>query len=197
MPYNPDIHRRRSIRLCGYDYAQPGAYFITLCTWMQECLFGEIMNGDMRLNETGRIVVQEWYRTEQIRQNIELDVWVVMPNHFHGILLISDGRGTARRAPTMERFAKPVAGSIPTIVRSFKSAVTKHINKLRGTSAVPLWQRNYWEHIIRDATDLNRIQEYIRNNPARWEQDALYPGHTTGYKAKRLTNSNQAPKRSH
>ena len=175
MPYNPDIHHRRSIRLPGYDYAQPGAYFITLCTRQRECLFGEIRDGAMRLNEAGQIVAREWRTTAQIRENIELDAWVVMPNHLHGILVISDCRGTARCAPAIERFGQPVAGSIPTIVRSFKAAVTKHINNLHSTSAVPLWQRNYWEHVIRDKADLHRIREYIENNPASWELDALHP----------------------
>jgi len=85
MPYNPDIHHRRSIRLPGYDYAQPGAYFITACTHNRECLFGDIVDRAMRLNDVGRIVAEEWIKTGTIRPEITLDEWVVMPNHFHGV----------------------------------------------------------------------------------------------------------------
>ena len=111
-----------------------------------------------------------------------------MPNHFHGIIWIVDdgGRGTARRAPTRraptdhapihEQFGKPVAGSIPTIVRAFKSAVTRHINIARNTPGVPVWQRNYYEHIIRNEKSYLKIAQYIRNNPTQWELDNLYPG---------------------
>nr|VFJ44204.1 MAG: hypothetical protein BECKFW1821A_GA0114235_100619 [Candidatus Kentron sp. FW]VFJ58227.1 MAG: hypothetical protein BECKFW1821B_GA0114236_104011 [Candidatus Kentron sp. FW] len=99
MIYNPDIHHRRSIRLRGYDYSQAGAYFVTICTQNQECLFGKIADGEMRLNDAGKIVAEEWTRSEVIRDEIELDEWVVMPNHFHGILVIT-GRGDRRVAPT-------------------------------------------------------------------------------------------------
>ena len=171
---------RRSIRLQGYDYSQAGAYFITICsTHNREWRFGEIVDGNMRVNAIGGVVADEWIKTAQIRHDIALDEWVVMPNHFHGILVIT-GTGTARRARTMrrastvEQFGHPVSGSIPTIVRSFKSAVTKHANELCRTPGGKLWQRNYWEHIIRNELELNRIREYIRNNPARWESDRLY-----------------------
>nr|VFK56562.1 MAG: Transposase IS200 like [Candidatus Kentron sp. TUN] len=101
-----------------------------------------------------------------------------MPNHFHGIVMITDGdvarRGTARRAPTMEQFGRPASGSVPTIIRSFKSAVTKRINQSRKTPGMRLWQRNYWEHIVRDEPELLHIREYIRNNPIHWKTDRLY-----------------------
>ncbi len=176
QPNAVPVQNRRSIRLQGYDYSQVGAYFITVCTRNRECLFGEILDGNMRLNDAGRIVADEWLKTAEIRDKIELDEWVVMPDHFHGIVVITDGRGTARRAPTNERFGKPVEDSIPTIVRSYKSAVTKRTNELHQTPAAKLWQRNYWEHIIRNEQELHRIREYIHNNPAQWEMDKLY-GH--------------------
>jgi putative transposase len=176
VPQSVPQRNRRSIRLRGYDYSRAGAYFVTICTQNRECLFGEIMNGEMRLNDAGRIVVDEWLKTAEIRAEIELDEWVVMPNHFHGKLVIADRRGTARRAPTVEQFGRPVSGSIPTIIRSFKSAVTKRINDLRLTPGAKLWQRNYWEHIVRNEPELNRIREYIHNNPAQWKSDQLY-GH--------------------
>jgi len=182
MKYNPDIHHRRSIRLRNYDYSQAGAYFVTICVQHRECLFGKITNRVMRLHDAGNIVAEQWIKTGDLRDTVELDAWTVMPNHFHGILVITDdaGRGTARRAPTCrapttERFGKPVSGSLPTIVRAFKSAATKNVNILRNTPGNKLWQPNYWEHIIRNEAELQRIREYIHNNPARWHEDALHP----------------------
>ncbi|MHB0924866.1 MAG: transposase [Bellilinea sp.] len=180
MPTDPAVpHHRRSIRLPGYDYAQEGAYFITLCTHNREHLFGEIVNGEMVLNDLGKIVHDEWNHTSIIRPTIELGEFVVMPNHFHGIILIVDGRGTAHRAPTgdiptYEQFGKPVAGSIPTVVRGFKSAATKRINIFRNTPGAPVWQRNYYEHIIRNEKSYFEIAQYIFDNPAHWETDSEF-----------------------
>ncbi len=177
-------HHRRSIRLQGYDYAQAGAYFITVCTQNRHHLFGKIIDGKMALNDVGGIVADEWMKTAEIRNNIKLDEWVIMPNHFHGILIIeSRSTGTARRAPTdarrpptrtpTEQFGKPVSGSLPTIIRSFKSAVTKRVNEIRNMPGAKLWQRNYWEHIIRNENEYHRIAQYIHDNPAKWENDRL------------------------
>ena len=164
-----------------------GAYFITLCTHGRECLFGQIIDGEMRLNALGEIARAEWELTGRLRADIELGQYVIMPNHFHGIIWIIDdrgrgtardgGRGTARRAPTTtthEQFGKPVAGSIPTIVRAFKSAVTRQINQVRQTPGAPVWQRNYYEHIIRDERSWQNIAAYILNNPRQWELDQLF-----------------------
>ncbi len=144
----------------------------------------------MRLNRYGEIVQGEWLLTAQLRPNVVLDAWVVMPNHFHGIILITNDRwgttrraptkenfqsGTARCAPTIEQFGKPVAGSLPTIVRAFKSAVTKRVNDLRKTPGAAVWQRNYYEHVIRNEDSLQKIREYIVNNPVRWEYDRENP----------------------
>jgi REP element-mobilizing transposase RayT len=175
MRDNTYHHRRYSIRLPGYDYSQNGAYFVTLCTQGRECLFGDIIDGAMRLNEIGELVEEEWRKTAIIRNEIELDEWVIMPNHIHGILIISQGRGTARRAPTFEQFGKPVPGSIPTVIRSFKSAVTKRSNIMRGTSGVRLWQRNYYEIVIRNEDELNHIRRYIIENPTNWNTDRENP----------------------
>ena len=166
MPFDPDKHRRRSIRLKGYDYSQPGAYFVTINTYLDQKLFGDVVNGQIELNNYGHIVKREWLQTANIRGNIELDTFVVMPDHFHGILVILE-RGTERRAPTTEQFGKPTSGSLPTIVRYFKSGVTRQINKLRGADACPVWQRNYYEHIVRNEEELNRIREYILGNPMK------------------------------
>ena len=100
MKYDPAIHHRRSIRLQEYDYSRSGAFFVTVCTQNRECLFGDIVNEDMRLNDAGRIVADSWLKTAEIRDEIKLDEWVVMPNHFHGIVVITDGRGDRRVAPT-------------------------------------------------------------------------------------------------
>ncbi len=179
MKYNPDIHHRRSIRLKGYDYSQAGLYFITICTQNRLCLFGEIVDDDggttiCALNEYGRIAEKEWIKTSKMRPNIRLDVFVIMPNHMHGIIEIADGRGTMHRAPTVEQFGKPTSNTIPTIIRGYKSSVTKQINILRNQPGVPVWQRNYYEHIIRDEKSCYQIWEYVQTNPLKWQDDKYY-----------------------
>jgi len=175
MKFNPEHHHRRSIRLKGYDYVQSGAYFITICAHNRECLFGDVTKGEMRCNEYGEIVRQEWFKTSEIRPCVRLHEteFVVMPNHIHGIIrIIDDDVGTRRRrAPTIEQFGKPVCDSIPTIIRAFKSIITKRINQIRGTPGAPVWQRNYHEHIIRNEESLNRIRQYIADNSRRWAFD--------------------------
>ncbi len=182
MTCSSDKHCRRSVRLKDYDYSQAGAYFITICTHDRECVFGNVVEGDVILSEYGRVVEAEWVKTANIRNNVELDIFVAMPNHFHGVLIIvgggnCTGRGTARRASTAmsERFGKPTSGSLPTIVRSFKSAVTRRINELRGTPRAPVWQRSYYEHVVRGEDDLDEIRKYIMSNPLKWELDEENP----------------------
>jgi REP element-mobilizing transposase RayT len=177
MPHDDSGHHRRSIRLQAYDYSQAGAYFVTICGQDRVCLFGDIDSGEMILNESGRLVRDEWLKTFEIRTEIQSGEFVVMPNHFHGILIIDADicRGTARRAPTAERFGRPISGSLPTIVRAFKSAVTKRINEIRKSPGIPVWQRNYYEHVIRNEDDYRKIAEYIADNPRRWEEDTLHP----------------------
>jgi len=172
--------------LKGYDYAQPGFYFVTICTWRQTSLFGEIVDGEMRLNEYGDIVYQEWLQAAVLRPSVELDSFVVMPNHLHGIVILQDKcRGTLQRAPTIEQFGKPTSNSIPTIVRLFKSVTTTRINAARKTPGTAVWQRNYYEHVIRDEDELNRIRRYIEDNPLKWEMDGENPAarDTTGKEA--------------
>lgn len=101
MRFNPKRHHRRSIRLPGRDYSETGAYFLTICAWDKECLFGEIVNGEMRLNEVGQIAAEEWSRSAEIRREIELDAWIVMPNHLHGIVMVIDARRGDRRSPAL------------------------------------------------------------------------------------------------
>ena len=117
-------------------------------------------------------MAEEWLNTAVIRPYVALDEFTVMPNHFYGILWLRiNETGTARRAPTMERFGKPVTGSLPTIIGAFKAAATRRINALRTSGKGEVWQRGYYEHVIRDDESLNRIREYIINNPLNWEFD--------------------------
>ncbi len=180
MKTDPPIHHRRSIRLKDYDYAQPGGYFITIVTHQHECLFGKIENGKMKLSSFGEIVRAEWFKTQELRSNIELwkDEFIAMPNHIHGIIWINESNDVGarrRRAPTTERFEKPVMGSLPTVVRAYKSAVTYKINDMRGTRGAPVWQRNYYEHVIRNQNDLEQIYKYIQFNPIQWAKDEENP----------------------
>ena len=177
--FDPQKHHRHSIRLKGYDYSAAGGYFVTVVTFQRECLFGEIVGGEMRLSALGEIVRDEWFKTAALRRYVELreDEFVVMPNHAHGIIWIMDDSVGARRrrAPTEERFGKPVIGSIPTIVRAFKSAVTYRAN--RELNSANIWQRNYYEHIIRGQSDYERIANYIAANPMKWDVDEENPSH--------------------
>ncbi len=137
--YDPNRHRRRSVRLPGFDYPQTAAYFITLCAHLQECLFGAVVDEQVLLTEFGQVVEEEWRRTAVLRPYVRLDSHVVMPNHFHGVIWLEHDRGgTMHRAPTEERFGKPVAGSPPTIVRAFKAAATRRINRMRDTPGAGL-----------------------------------------------------------
>ena len=174
--YNPQIHHRRSIRLAGYDYTQAGMYFITICTHNRQNLFGEIVDGEMVLNESGKIVATCWQELARHFPNITLGEWVVMPNHIHGIIIIVVGRGEASAAdasPLQPNGTQP--GSIGAVVQNFKSVAARKINKLRGTAGQTVWQRNYWERIIRDEQAYQRIAQYIINNPAQWGADSLRP----------------------
>ena len=180
MKYDPEKHHRHSIRLKDYGYTQAGAYFATICTWDRVCLCGEILDGEMRLNDIGRIVTEEWARSCEIRQEIELDEWIVMPNHVHGIIVIvhtledvrAHGRAPLQQDKTVLH-RKP--RSLSSFIAGFKSGATKRINETRGTPGVPVWQRNYYEHVIRNEESLNEIRQYIAGNPMRWAEDEENP----------------------
>jgi REP element-mobilizing transposase RayT len=175
------FRNRKSIRLKNYNYSQPGAYYVTICAQNRKCLFGEIYDGKMVLNEYGEIVQKEWRRTEKIRKNIELDKFIIMPNHIHGIINIV---GTHCNVPLqnhdtpshnhVEKFGHSTPNSIPTIIKLFKSTTTRQINVIRNTPGVRVYQRNYYERIIRNKFGLNRIRRYILDNPANWENDKYY-----------------------
>ena len=186
------IQRRRSLRLEDYDYGTAGAYFVTICTQDRACLFGDVVDGAMCLNEAGQMVAALWDGIGARFSGVEIDQFVVMPNHLHGILVLSDGdaagatieRATTRVAPTDPSIVgAPLVGArvrLGDVVGAFKSlATTSYIDgvKTKGWPAFRgrLWQRNYYEHVIRDERALNRIRRYVDDNPARWEFDDETP----------------------
>ncbi len=246
MKYDPEKHHRRSIRLKGYDYSSEGGYFLTFVAKDRECLFGDVVNGEMVLSEFGKMVSVEWLKSQQIRKEIVLDEFVVMPNHLHAVLFIvgskspsdknvgahgcapippdneikncvkgnwkrAHGRVSLRPHSEIKKYGNEIwkrahsraplrcdneiairelekhmmeqhhvrpyrpPKSIGSLVAGFKSYVTTRINIIRNTPRVPVWQRNYYEHIIRDERELYNIREYIVTNPLRWELDIEHP----------------------
>ena len=166
---------RRSIRLQGYDYRRNGAYFVTICAHNRVPLFGEIINGEMRLNEAGRIAQRLWNELSQHFSHVDTDAFVVMPNHVHGIIVIEDTHVGARHASPLHRSHKSPRAALGTIVGSYKSAVTKQVNRELGAPGIPVWQRNYYEHIIRNEASLHDIRNYIIHNPVQWSDDPENP----------------------
>ena len=165
--------QRRSIRLAHYDYSREGAYFVTLSVHDRACLFGEMMDGVMRLNKLGQVIHSEWVRTSGLRPQVRLDEFIVMPNHFHAIIAVEESRrGVSPYAHPSFRSPSQTLGAI---LRGFKSATTKMINVMRGTPGTAVWQRNYYEHVVRDDLELQRICEYIVNNPSQWALDRENP----------------------
>lgn len=185
----PKELRRNSIRYRGYDYTQPGAYFVTIVATDHKWAFGKIINTKMRESELGMIISDCWQQIPIHFPLVEVDPFVIMPNHIHGIITLyeSDCRGTIYRAPTttvsrdipvdqkdlqLEKFGKPVRGSIPTIIRTFKAAVSRIAKRKLGMHNV--WQRGYYEHIIRNPSEMEKIGEYIHGNPDLWVDDPEY-----------------------
>jgi putative transposase len=204
MRFDPDRHHRRSIRLQHYDYTLPGAYYVTVCAVQKQLLFGEIKTAEMHLNRAGQIVLEEWLRTPELRPNVELDAFVIMPNHIHVIFLIMDLVRTRRAISSqpavsshsppsistsnpisstraspdfdvpLRKFGSGIANSVHSIMGSFKSSATRQVNRAMGTEG-SIWHTGMWEHVIRSQIDLDRIREYIALNPSRWEDDEHYP----------------------
>jgi putative transposase len=193
MTYNPDKHHRRSIRLKGYDYAQPGAYFVTICVRERECALGEVVNGEMVLSDAGRIVHACWDDLPNHYPHVQLGAFIIMPNHVHGIIVLLDdaivvgaghvvgaglvGAGLVgaglRPAPTTGPAVK--RHGLPEIVRAFKSFSARRINEMYGAAGVPFWQRGFYEHIVRKDRELNAIRRYILDNPLKWALDRDNP----------------------
>jgi REP element-mobilizing transposase RayT len=180
---NPNKHHRRSIRLPGYDYASEGWYFITICVQNKKCKLGEIEKNNMILNQIGRIIDYHWKRLPIHFNNIELDQYQIMPNHFHGIIYIGVGakHSEEKDAIKCKRVyvnASPLqmpcgtnSGSLGAIIQNFKSVTSRKINKINKSPGSHFWQRNYYGHIIRNEKDLNRIRKYILENPLKWDKD--------------------------
>jgi len=186
MTHDPDRHNRRSIRLQGHDYSQAGVYFITICTQDRACLFGDVVNGDMRLNDAGRIVQAVWYGLPNHHSGIGLDAFVVMPNHVHGVVVIGTAFvGAIHESPLQKQPLPTQSGPahiadrrrmlLSKIIGRFKMVSAKQINVLRETPGIPVWQRNYYEHVIRNEDYLNHIRQYILDNPLRWDLDRENP----------------------
>jgi len=203
MKYNPNKHKRKSIRLKGYDYSQAGLYFITICVQNRACLLGNIIDGKMNLNDAGVMVENEWLALVKRFSNIKLHEYIVMPNHFHAILEITDDpvgatlvvapnnavdqqlRGYPSWVPQRrpQRISQSVMANKKTLgnmVGAFQSITTnEYIREVKNNNwqrfDKKLWQRNYWEHIIKNESDYNRIANYIIENPVKWERDKLNP----------------------
>jgi REP element-mobilizing transposase RayT len=198
MKYDPEIHHRRSIRLKSFDYSLDGAYFVTLCAQERKCLFGEMSDGLMLLNEAGRMVEHWWRELPEQFQHISLDEYMVMPNHFHGIIVIHnvDCRGDTLCSPAFgcspafdriqnqgdhkDRPYGTMENSLGRIIQSFKSITTNaYIRGVKENNWPPfpgrLWQRNYYERIIRDDGELTATREYIATNPHQWANDGENP----------------------
>ncbi len=161
--HDPYKHRRRSIRLKGWDYSTPAAYFVTICTHQREHFFD-----DQRFQD---IAAKAWIRIPKLpcAEHVNLDEWIVMPNHLHGIVVLVKRKGAGSSQPS--GFGRPKSGSLSTIIGTYKSMVTRRVNKLRHAPGGKLWQRGYYERIVRNDRELNAIRRYIRSNPMRWSED--------------------------
>jgi putative transposase len=196
---NPDLnHNRRSIRLQSWDYTQSAAYFVTICTDNRLCVFGEVVQDAMNLNSFGQIAEASWQTIPDHFPHVELDAFVIMPNHIHSIVVIvgdastsdvtiNDGRGAAMLRPCDSK-RKPhqisvTPGSLGAIVRSHKSAVAKQINQLRNTPGATVWQRNYHDRIIRNQRELEATRRYIEDNPMQWVLDEENPDAIRGLRS--------------
>ena len=185
MKYNPDRYRRRSIRLQGYDYTSPNAYFVTICSYNHESLFGDVKMDKIVLNQFGRIIFEKWNQIPKYFKNTQIDQFIIMPNHLHGIVIIVTAKHSSEEFTeslnNKHKNASPShpAGTMPdsvsSIIQNFKSVTTRKINQIRKTSSAKLWQRNYYEHIVRNEKELNQIREYIIDNPLKWEFDEDNP----------------------
>jgi REP element-mobilizing transposase RayT len=197
VKFDPKIHHRRSIRLKEYDYSQTGAYFVTMVTWQREPLFGKVVNGKMMLNHYGEIVLKWWNEISVHFQNVETGAFVIMPNHVHGIIFILERRGTVPvpkddgensisqnnnavgitqggETPPLRTFEG--TRTLGQIVAYFKYQSTKEMNMVENTGTVTkFWQRNYYEHVIRNEKDLQNKMNYIEANPLLWDEDDENP----------------------
>ena len=164
MQHRSQRHARRSIRLPSYDYSRAGAYFVTLCIQGRECLLGEVVNEGVELSDMGHFVKEAWEGLAMQYSYVELDEYVVMPNHLHGVIVISSETPSVTERKSLGR-----------VIGAFKTISTKQINSMRSISGQSIWQRSYYEHIIRNDGELNRVREYVMNNPMQWHLDTENP----------------------
>ena len=179
MKYDSKVHHRRSIRLKGYDYSQNGAYFLTICAYNKRCLFGKIVNTEINLNDAGRMIEDEWHNLAVRFNNIQLDEHIVMPNHFHGIIMVGAPIMGTQDVRPAEKAPTRGAPTISKIIGAFKSITTcKYIDGVKihewPSFDKKLWQQNYYEHIIRNETSLEKIRNYVLGNPGNWLIDELW-----------------------
>ncbi len=178
--YNPNIHHRKSIRLKGYDYSRAGLYFITICVKDREWLFGEIVDGKIILNDAGKISDECWLGIPEHFPNVVLHEHIVMPNHVHGIveLIKTDSSPIDSNESPRNEFQKIIPYSIGSIIRGYKIGVTKWFRNntvgVENFQPQSIWQRNYYEHIIRNEISYHKISEYIINNPNNWKDDNFF-----------------------
>lgn len=179
MPNTPMGYRRRnSLRHKSFDYTSAGAYFVTFCAKHGRCLFGQVVDGEMLLNPLGEIAHQAWKTIIERRSNAYLDEHVIMPNHGHALIWLHVAPEEMQPArPTKPRkFGDAIAGSLSTLVGSYKSLVTQRAERCGLIIDPSLWQANFHDRIVRGEQELQRIRDYIRTNPARWLDDQLHPG---------------------
>jgi len=176
MRFNQDIYHRKSIHLRGYDYSQSGWYFITLCTYQRLPLFCNIVGSSMVLNPAGAAVEKCWHEIPGHFPQVTLDAFVIMPNHLHGIIMLDDNVGANDYLPLQSGLSSRrqygTSRTIGSIVRGFKIAVTRWFHA--NTDVQVIWQRNYYEHIIRNEESYLKIAEYIQANPSMWQNDTYY-----------------------
>lgn len=166
------MHNRKPNRLRHYNYSQAGAYFITVCTKGQKCIFGNVVNSTMHLNSLGHIVCNTWNEAIPCYPNVTSDYSIVMPNHFHAIINVEKQEDTALDHNSKESRKTMF---LTKIVGQFKMQAAKRVNQARNLSGESLWMRSYWDRIIRNEEELMKIREYIQNNPLKWELDKLNP----------------------
>jgi putative transposase len=173
----PNKYRRNSLRLKGFDYSQPAEYFVTICTRHKVCSLGRVEGSSVILTPSGHIVEETWRWLRDHHDHVELGDFAVMPNHFHGILIIKEScRGGSRTAPTERRKVK----GLGRLIGAFKTVSTKRINKINNTPGAIFWQRNFYDHIIRDDVDYFFVEQYIRLNPILWHFDVNHPSTQPG-----------------
>ena len=162
-----------SSRLPKYDYSRAGYYFVTICTQNKKCHFGRVVGHEVQLSEIGKIVKEEILKTPQIRPNVSLDQWIIMPNHIHAIIVIHNVETHCNASLQYHNVFGPQKNNLASIVRGFKSAATKRINSAFGQNYFS-WQPRFYDHVIRNEKSLQNIRQYIASNVGKWLMDEMY-----------------------